>query len=388
MRNHSRRTTAFVSVLFMLTGGVEAACSSGPPSTAETEGVSAQAATAASFDVDAAVAFANSQWNCWLPDCSTLVDAGDGQPDYVCADFVSRSIAAGGAMGPSVDPTTFVTDPFDYGPPGNQYDLDWVSSNGPICEATSGNASNIGLQNYLDATLQWQNVGTNPSDVVAGDVVFVDGDDQCSEYVPYAHVVFGVGNGLVDAHNNARYQFAVANYTIDAIYRFKASPPPVDAGTTPGPTGYGIVTTPSGDGYWQWMSNGAVFSWGDAHYHGGANTITSAAKPIVGMARDATGGGYWQVAQSGKVYAFGDAANDGGLDTIPHSSPAVGIASDGTGYWIVTQDGAIYSFGATYHNGASGISHAPIVAIQATTSGGGYWLLASDGAIYSYGDAG
>ena len=173
----------------------------------------------------------------------------------------------------------------------------------------------------------------------------------------------------------------------ESAYDTLCTQPPRDGGPEGGggPTGYGIVTTPSGGGYWQWMSNGAVYSWGDAHYHGGANAISGATSPIVGMARDATGGGYWQVAKSGKVYAFGDAANKGGLDTIPHSSPAVGIASDGTGYWVVTENGAIYSFGAPYHGGAGGISHAPIVAIAATTDGGGYWLLASDGAIYSYG---
>jgi hypothetical protein len=151
---------------------------------------------------------------------------------------------------------------------------------------------------------------------------------------------------------------------------------------------YHLVATKSGNGYWQYKSDGAVFSWGDAAYHGGANTFAHPA-PIVSMARTSSGNGYWQTALDGAIYSFGDAAYHGGVNTIPHSAPVVGMAaSAGSGYWQLTQDGAIYSFGdAQYRGGANTFGHAPMIGIAATPSGLGYWMLASDGAIYAFGDA-
>jgi hypothetical protein len=160
--------------------------------------------------------------------------------------------------------------------------------------------------------------------------------------------------------------------------------------TTPLPSfpEYRVVASASGNGYWQYKTDGAVFSWGDAQYRGGANTFQHAS-PVIAMARTRTGGGYWQTAQDGAVYSFGDAQYHGGANTIPHGAPVVGIAaSSGSGYWQLTEDGAIYSFGdAQYHGGANGFGHAPMIGIAATPSGLGYWMLANDGAIYSFGDA-
>jgi hypothetical protein len=147
-----------------------------------------------------------------------------------------------------------------------------------------------------------------------------------------------------------------------------------------------VVRSAGGNGYWQFKSDGAVFSWGDAKYAGGANTVAHP-KPIVGMAEQPSGG-YWQAAEDGAIYSFG-APYHGGLNAIPHQGNVIGVAAtQGSGYWEATSDGAVYSFGdAQYHGGANGIPHAPMIAITATPSGHGYWLLASDGAVYSFGDA-
>jgi hypothetical protein len=150
-----------------------------------------------------------------------------------------------------------------------------------------------------------------------------------------------------------------------------------------------VIATKSGNGYYQYQLDGAVFSFGDAQYHGGANTFQHQ-YPIIGMAMTSSGNGYWQTTlEDGAVYSFGDAQYHGGANTIQHASPVIAIAATaGSGYWQLTQDGAIYSFGdAQYYGGANSITHAPMIALAATPSGKGYWMLASDGAIYSFGDA-
>jgi hypothetical protein len=147
-----------------------------------------------------------------------------------------------------------------------------------------------------------------------------------------------------------------------------------------------IAATPSGKGYWEVASDGAIFSYGDAQYHGGANSVPH--EPIIALAPTPSGGGYALLASDGAVYAYGDAKYAGGANEYPHA-PVVGIATApaDNGYWIASNDGAIYSFGgAPYLGGANETPHAPIVGIV-STPGTGYWLVASDGAIYSYGDA-
>ncbi len=160
---------------------------------------------------------------------------------------------------------------------------------------------------------------------------------------------------------------------------------PAQAAPTPA---VGMARTSDNSGYWIVARDGAVYSYGNARYHGGANGIPHA--PIVGMARTSTNGGYWLVASDGAIYTFGTARYYGGANTFWHPAPIVDIAATSTngGYWLVASDGAIYSFGdARYHGGANGIPHAPIVGMARTSTNGGYWLVADDGAIYSFGDA-
>lgn len=74
----------------------------------------------------------------------------------------------------------------------------------------------------------------------------------------------------------------------------------------------GMAATASGKGYWEVQADGAVFSHGDAVYHGGANDPkTPLAQPIVGIERTPTGLGYWLVAADGGIFSFGDAAFEG-----------------------------------------------------------------------------
>jgi ribosomal protein L24E len=71
-----------------------------------------------------------------------------------------------------------------------------------------------------------------------------------------------------------------------------------------------MAATPDGRGYWLVASDGGVFAFGDAAFHGSTGAI-HLNRPIVGMAATPDGRGYWLVASDGGVFAFGDAAFDG-----------------------------------------------------------------------------
>ena len=202
------------------------------------------------------------------------------------------------------------------------------------------------------------------------------------------------------------------------------------AATVPAPAGGGA--TASGGGYWSVASDGGIFSYGDANFHGstGGTTLN---KPIVGMASTPSGNGYWLVASDGGIFAYGDAtfygSTGGSTSTSPSSvwrrpraetatgwwpptegssptetprstdrpegrtlnKPIVGMAStpSGNGYWLVASDGGIFSYGDATFYGSTGGMHLnkPIVGMASTPSGNGYWLVASDGGIFNYGDA-
>jgi hypothetical protein len=153
----------------------------------------------------------------------------------------------------------------------------------------------------------------------------------------------------------------------------------------------GIAATPDGGGYWLVASDGGIFNYGDAGYYGSAGNVVLN-KPIVGIAATPDGKGYWLVASDGGIFNYGDAGYYGSAGNVPLNKPIVGIAAtpDGKGYWLVASDGGIFNYGdAAYHGSAGNVPlNKPIVGIAATPDGGGYWLVASDGGIFNYGDAG
>jgi hypothetical protein len=114
-------------------------------------------------------------------------------------------------------------------------------------------------------------------------------------------------------------------------------------------------------------------------------------KPAVGMALTPGNGGYWVAASDGGIFSFGDATFHGSAGAIALNRPVVGMAatSGGGGYWLVASDGGIFTYGdAAFFGSAGDIAlNKPIVGMAATNDGGGYWLVASDGGIFTYGDA-
>jgi hypothetical protein len=142
--------------------------------------------------------------------------------------------------------------------------------------------------------------------------------------------------------------------------------------------------------YWLVASDGGVFSFGGAPFHGSAGAL-ALNKPIVGMAATPDGGGYWMVASDGGIFNYGDAGFFGSTGAMVLNKPIVGMAPtpDGGGYWLVASDGGIFSYGDAHFYGSTGAMtlNKPVVGMAATSDGGGYWLVASDGGIFAYGDA-
>jgi hypothetical protein len=150
----------------------------------------------------------------------------------------------------------------------------------------------------------------------------------------------------------------------------------------------GISSTLDGKGYWLVASDGGVFTFGDAQFHGSTGAI-HLNKPIVAMAVTPDGKGYWLVASDGGVFAFGDARYVGSPSSGPTPEAVVGLAPtfNGGGYWIATAAGRVYSYGdANPVSGDSSVT-APVVSIVGTADGNGYWMATSRGGIYAYGDA-
>jgi hypothetical protein len=163
-----------------------------------------------------------------------------------------------------------------------------------------------------------------------------------------------------------------------------------------GPTSYnngtnivGIASTPTGYGYWLVASDGGVFTFGGAAFHGSLGGVRLAA-PVVGMAATPTGNGYWLVAADGGIFTFGDAGFDGSTGNVRLVKPIVGMSDDPEtrGYRFVAADGGIFDFGAPFYGSLGGVALVrPVVGMAATPTGAGYWLVATDGGVFTFGDA-
>ena len=72
-------------------------------------------------------------------------------------------------------------------------------------------------------------------------------------------------------------------------------------------------------------SDGGIFAFGDAKFHGSAGSLTLA-KPVVGMQVDPSGAGYWFVASDGGIFNYGAAEFCGSTGRLRLNSPIVAIS--------------------------------------------------------------
>jgi iron transport multicopper oxidase len=160
----------------------------------------------------------------------------------------------------------------------------------------------------------------------------------------------------------------------------------------------GIVPTADDGGYWLDAADGGVFSFGDTRFYGsipglgfhpaGSGQPQSLNDPIVGMVPSADDGGYFMVGSDGGIFAFGDAHFAGSCPGIGGcAGAAVAVIPDhsGEGYWVVTSTGNTYAFGDAPYLGGPG--HGTVTSAVASPDGNGYWILLSDGGVSAYGDA-
>jgi hypothetical protein len=144
------------------------------------------------------------------------------------------------------------------------------------------------------------------------------------------------------------------------------------------------------EGYWMTASDGGVFAFCDAPFHGsqGGKPLN---RPVVGMAPLSDNSGYWQVASDGGIFAHGNARFYGSQGGNRLNSPVVGMAAtpDGGGYWLVAEDGGIFAHGNARFYGSQGGNrlNRPVVGMESTPDGRGYWMVASDGGIFAHGNA-
>ena len=151
-----------------------------------------------------------------------------------------------------------------------------------------------------------------------------------------------------------------------------------------------MASTPTGKGYWLAAGDGGMFSFGDAVFFGSTGSMVLN-RPIVGMAPTPSGNGYWLVASDGGIFTFGDAGFFGSTGSLKLNRPIVGMTPTvtGKGYWLVASDGGIFSFGDAGYFGSTGdlVLNSPIVTIVAKPWSDGYWLVAADGGVFAFGAA-
>ncbi|MGH9108348.1 MAG: SpoIID/LytB domain-containing protein [Acidimicrobiales bacterium] len=126
------------------------------------------------------------------------------------------------------------------------------------------------------------------------------------------------------------------------------------------------------------------------HYYQPASLQPLPGSPTFGKPSGGVGG-YWEVASDGGIFSFGNAAFHGSMGGKPLNQPVVGMAATptGGGYWEVASDGGIFSFGnAAFSGSAAGTGGGPgTVALLATRTGQGYLDVTTAGRSTSYGDA-
>ena len=188
----------------------------------------AHAASAATAK-NAAVAFADANWNCATAACTSRVPAGSSQPSYQCAEFVSRSLAAEGKI-PGLGSHSAQSAFGNYhARNGKTYDLLWVG-----VDASGYNDEGIpGLYQYLTQNGVGTNIGNAPTRAAPGDVTFhFEGQGHTGLLVQAG------SNALANFHNNARFHvFYTEGYSTIIVHIGGKLPPACPATIQNGSSG-------------------------------------------------------------------------------------------------------------------------------------------------------
>jgi hypothetical protein len=124
----------------------------------------------------------------------------------------------------------------------------------------------------------------------------------------------------------------MVGYAPAAFARSAPSEAPSRAGRAGGmPSSLRVQSTPPTSaasvlGYWLVASDGGIFGFGDATFHGSTGSM-HLNRPIVGIAATPSGKGYWLVASDGGIFGFGDATFHGSTGGLSLNSAIVGMIS-------------------------------------------------------------
>ena len=84
--------------------------------------------------------------------------------------------------------------------------------------------------------------------------------------------------------------------------------------------------------------------------------------PIVDMAATASGNGYWLVASDGGIFSFGDAQFHGSTGALKLNQPIAAALQTQSGYDLVAEDGGVFNFSSPFiGSGASSSLKAAVV---------------------------
>ena len=129
----------------------------------------------------------------------------------------------------------------------------------------------------------------------------------------------------------------------------------------------GSIATATGRGYYMVATDGGIFSFGDARFHGSMGN-RRLNKPVNGLVPTSDGKGYWLVASDGGIFAF-NAPFRGSMGGRQLNKPVIGMVRYGKGYLMVASDGGIFSFSNLAFVGSLGNAPPPIPIVGVASSG-------------------
>jgi hypothetical protein len=159
----------------------------------------------------AEVRFAENHWNWTAWNDRTPVAAGGDQPDYQCAEFVARAMAAARLI-PGLSPNAPQDDYFHYtAPNGKIYDLLLISDLPQYHN----------LYDYLMDSGVGTDVGDDPVAAQPGDIVvtYAGPGGTKSHTGLVVQAATGGAEATVDAHNHARFHFGYHYYAPSHLVR-------------------------------------------------------------------------------------------------------------------------------------------------------------------------
>ena len=153
-----------------------------------------------------------------------------------------------------------------------------------------------------------------------------------------------------------------------------------------------IVPTNNGDGYCVVDTQGTTYCYNAAG--GYASLPPGSLRPgeqVTSMDVSSTSNGYWFFTSLGRVFPEGGAPFFGDLSGFHLTGPVLGsiITPTEKGYFMVASDGGVFAFGDAVFRGSMGGHRldGPVVGLAPDPSNKGYWLVANDGGIFAFGDA-